>query len=233
MTVSTFVAHSLPLVLLAALSPVLFLNASRVVESAGAKAGAYFAAGAACCLLALGIPAMGLMGATTSQKITAELTSRGVDLVLAVVLIGYGIQQLVQSRRPRTSSRTSSSKTSSSKISGAGQDAALPKDGRGLFAAGLLGMITNFTTLPLFLSVAQRLGGVSIDWALRSLLLLVVIAVVVTPTWLPILLHAVAPAKSGLSPQLRARIQRATQQISIGACFLGGVVIIWHVIAAR
>lgn len=223
MTVATFVAHSLPLVLLAAVSPVLFLNASRVVESAGAKAGAYFAAGAACCLLALGVPAMGLMGAATSQKITAELTSRGVDLVLAVVLIGYGVQQLVQSRRPHATSKSPS----------AGQDSALPKDGRGLFAAGLLGMITNFTTLPLFLSVAQRLGAVSIDWALRSLLLLVVIAVVVTPAWLPLLLHAIAPAKSGLSPQLRARIQRATQQISIGACFLGGVVIIWHVFAAR
>ncbi|BAK34170.1 hypothetical protein MLP_11560 [Microlunatus phosphovorus NM-1] len=223
MTLSAFVAHSLPLVLLAAVSPVLFLNASRVVESAGAKAGAFFAAGAACCLLALGVPAMGLMGAATSQKITAELTSRGVDLVLAAVLIGYGVQQLVKSRRPHSPSKTS----------GASQDAALPKDGRGLFAAGLLGMITNFTTLPLFLSVAQRLGAVSIDWALRSLLLIVVIAIVVTPTWLPMLLHAIAPAKSGLSPQLRARIQRATQQISIGACFLGGAVIIWHVFTAR
>ncbi len=223
MTLSAFVAHSLPLVLLAAVSPVLFLNASRVVESAGAKAGAFFAAGAACCLLALGVPAMGLMGAATSQKITAELTSRGVDLVLAAVLIGYGVQQLVKSRRPHSPSKTS----------GAGQDAALPKDGRGLFAAGLLGMITNFTTLPLFLSVAQRLGAVSIDWALRSLLLIVVIAIVVTPTWLPMLLHAITPAKSGLSPQLRARIQRATQQISIGACFLGGAVIIWHVFTAR
>lgn len=249
MTVSTFLAHSLPLVLLAALSPVLFLNASRIVESAGGKAGAFFAAGAAGCLLALGIPAMGLMGAATSQKITADLTSRGVDVVLALVLIAYGAQQLVKSRRPHSASTNSASKdsastspgsgsasseskSSESKTSSAGQDSALPKDGRGLFAAGLLGMITNFTTLPLFLSVAQRLGAVSIDWALRSLLLIVVIAIVVTPTWLPIVLHAVAPAKSGLSPQLRAKIQRATQQISIGACFLGGVVIIWHVFAA-
>ena len=223
MTLSTFLVHSLPLVFLAAVSPVLFLNASRVVESAGTKAGAYFAAGAACCLVALGVPAMGLMGAATSQKITAELTSRGVDLVLAVVLIGYGVMQLVQSRRPRTPSKSPNG----------GQDAALPKDGRGLFAAGLLGMITNFTTLPLFLSVAQRLGAVSIDWALRGLLLLVVIALVVTPTWLPMLLHAITPAKSGLSPQLRARIQHATQWISIGACFLGGVAIVWHVLTAR
>ena len=223
MTVSTFLAHSLPLVLLAAISPILFLNASRVVESAGSKAGTYFAAGAACCLLGFGVPAMGLMGAATSEKIAADLTSRGVDLVLALVLIAYGTQQVVQSRKAHPAEKTS----------GAGQDAALPKDGRGLFAAGLLGMITNFTTLPLFLSVAQRIGAVSIDWVARSLLLLVVIALVVTPTWLPILLHAISPAKAGLSPKLRTKIQRATQQISIGACFLGGVVIIWHVFAAN
>lgn len=223
MTVTTFIAHSFLLVLLAAVSPVLFLNASRVVESAGPKAGGYFAAGAAFCLLALGVPAMGLMGAATSQEITTDLTSRGVDLVLALVLIAYGIRQLVWSRRSPVSSDGS----------GTHQDAALPRNGRGLFAAGLLGMITNFTTLPLFLSVAQRIGAVSIGWPGRGLLLLVVILVVVTPTWLPIVVHAVAPARSGLSPRLRRRIQQATQQISIGACFLGGVLIIWHVVAAR
>jgi hypothetical protein len=35
--VAAFLAHSLPLVLIAAVSPVLFLNASRVVEAAGMK----------------------------------------------------------------------------------------------------------------------------------------------------------------------------------------------------
>ena len=37
MTVAAFLAHSMPLVLIAAVSPVLFLNASRVVEAAGMK----------------------------------------------------------------------------------------------------------------------------------------------------------------------------------------------------
>lgn len=220
MTLATFLAHSLPLVLIAAVSPVLFLNASRVVEAAGISAGLFFAGGAVLCLVALGIPTMGLMGAATSQRLAADLASRGVDLTLALVLIAYGAWQVARSRRDRTAAGASRET----------KDDALPTGGRALFAAGLLGMLTNFTTLPLYLSVAQRIGTVAAPWWARPLLLVLVIVVVATPVWLPVGLRAVAPAHSGLRPETRRRIQTATQRISIAACFLGGAVIIWHVL---
>ena len=157
MTVATFLAHSLPLVLIAAVSPVLFLNASRVVQAAGISAGLCFAGGAVLCLIALGIPTMGLMGAATSQLIAADLASRGVDLALALVLIAYGAWQVVRSRRDRTAAGASSGN----------RDDALPTGARALFAAGLLGMLTNFTTLPIYLSVAQRIGTVATPWWAR------------------------------------------------------------------
>jgi hypothetical protein len=91
-------------------------------------------------------------------------------------------------------------------------------------------MITNFTTLPLYLSVAQRIGTVTAPWWTRALLLILVIVVVATPVWFPVGLRAVAPKHSGIRPETRRRIQTATQRISIGACFLGGAVIIWHVL---
>jgi threonine/homoserine/homoserine lactone efflux protein len=219
-SVATFLAHSLPLVLIAALSPVLFLNASRVVEAAGLSAGLCFAGGAVLCLVAFGIPTMGLMGAATSQLVATGLASRGVDLILALLLIGYGAWQLLRSRRHRTSSDALREK----------QDDALPAGGRALFAAGLLGMLTNFTSLPLYLSVAQRIGTVAAPWWTRSLLLAMVVVVVAAPVWLPIALRAVAPKHSRLRPETRRRIQTATQRISIGACFVGGAVIIWHVL---
>jgi threonine/homoserine/homoserine lactone efflux protein len=219
-TVATFLAHSLPLVLLAALSPVLFLNASRVVEAAGISAGLCFAGGAVLCLIAFGIPTMGLMGAATSQLVATGLASRGVDLILALLLIGYGTWQLVRSRRHRTAPSSSRGN----------KDDALPVGGRALFAAGLLGMLTNFTTLPLYLSVAQRIGTVAAPWWTRALLLVMVIVIVAAPAWLPVALRAVAPKHSRLTPETRRRIQTATQRISIGACFLGGAVIIWHVL---
>ena len=157
MTVATFLAHSLPLVLIAAVSPVLFLNASRVVEAAGIAAGLYFGGGAVLCLIALGVPTLGLMGATTSQLVAADLASRSVDLALALVLIAYGAWQVVRSHRHRSAAGDSSET----------KDHALPTGGRALFAAGLLGMITNFTTLPLYLSVAQRIGTVTVPWWAR------------------------------------------------------------------
>jgi hypothetical protein len=219
-TVEAFLVHSLPLVLIAAVSPVLFLNASRVVEAAGISAGLYFAGGAVLCLVGLGIPTMGLMGAATSQRVAADLASRGVDLALALVLIAYGAWQVVRSRR----NRTGAGATSGTK------DDALPTGGHALFAAGLLGMITNFTSLPLYLSVAQRIGTVTAPWWTRALLLILVIVVVATPVWFPVGLRAVAPKHSGIRPETRRRIQTATQRISIGACFLGGAVITWHVL---
>jgi hypothetical protein len=218
-TLTTFLAHSLPLVLIAAVSPVLFLNASRVVGAAGIAAGLFFASGAVLCLLAFGIPAMGLMGAATSQRVAADLASRSVDLTLAVVLIAYGAWQVARSRRHSTATDASRGN----------KDAALPTGGRALFAAGLLGMLTNFTSLPLYLSVAQRIGTVTAPWWTRALLLVLVIVIVAAPVWLPVGLRAVAPAHSGLRPETRRRIQTTTQWVSIGACFLGGAVIIWHV----
>jgi hypothetical protein len=219
-TVATFLAHSLPLVLIAAVSPVLFLNASRVVQAAGIAAGLCFGGGAVLCLVALGIPTMGLMGAATSQQVAADLASRRVDLALALVLIAYGAWQVIRSHRHRSAAGDSSGT----------KDHALPTGGRALFAAGLLGMITNFTTLPLYLSVAQRIGTVTVPWWAKALLLAMVVMVVATPVWLPVGLRAVVPAHSGLRPETRRKIQTATQRISIGACFLGGAVIIWHVL---
>jgi Sap, sulfolipid-1-addressing protein len=219
-TVAALLAHSLPLVLIAAVSPVLFLNASRVVEAAGISAGLLFAGGAVLCLVALGIPTMGLMGATTSQRVAADLASRGVDLALALVLIAYGAWQVVRSRRNRTAAGASRGT----------KDDALPTGARALFAAGLLGMLTNFTSLPLYLSVAQRIGTVAAPWWSRALLLVMVVVVVAAPVWLPVGLRAVAPEHSRLKPETRRRIQTAAQRISIGACFVGGALIIWHVL---
>jgi hypothetical protein len=219
-TLAAFLAHSLPLVLIAAVSPVLFLNASRVVEAAGISAGLFFAGGAVLCLVAFGIPTMGLMGAATSQRLATDLASRGVDLTLALVLIAYGAWQLMRSLRHRTATDKSHRN----------KDDALPTGGRALFAAGLLGMLTNFTTLPLYLSVAQRVGTVAVPWWGRALLLALVIIVVATPVWLPLGLKAVAPKHSGIRPATRGKIQKATQWVSIGACFVGGAVIIWHVL---
>jgi hypothetical protein len=71
---------------------------------------------------------------------------------------------------------------------------------------------------------------VAASWWLRALLLVLVIVVVAVPVWLPVGIRAVAPEHSGIRPETRRKIQTATQRISIAACFVGGAVIIWHVL---
>jgi hypothetical protein len=170
--VAAFLAHSLPLVLIAAVSPVLFLNASRVVEAAGIFARLLFAGGAVLCLVALGIPTMGLMGAATSLLIAADLTSRGVELALALVLIAYGAWQVVRRRRNRTAAGASPGT----------KDDALPTGSR---------------------AVRRRVAGNA---------------------------HKLHESAALSERRPTHRHCRRPWWISIGACFVGGALIIWHVL---
>jgi hypothetical protein len=61
-------------------------------------------------------------------------------------------------------------------------------------------------------------------------LLLVLVVVVAAPVWLPVGLKVVAPKHSGLRPEARGKIPKATQRISIGARFVGGAMTIWHIL---
>ena len=62
-----------PIVVIAAVSPVVFFAASRVVEAAGISAGFALRAGQSLCLVALSVPTMPLMAVAALQPIAAEL----------------------------------------------------------------------------------------------------------------------------------------------------------------
>ncbi|GAB3300013.1 hypothetical protein EK0264_18495 [Epidermidibacterium keratini] len=213
--VADFFGHLLPLALIGAVSPVMLLNAFRVTGSGGARAGARFAAGAALVLVVIGVAAMGIMGAAASQELTRALASRVVDVVLALLVIGYGIWQLRDRRQAEHTAREA-------------QTPATTKGGG--FGAGVIGMLTNFTTLPLFLSAAQHLGAQSEPFALKLPILAVLIVVVATPSWLP---FALSVLKRGRTVRIKAsterKVQSVTGAVSIGACLIGGALILVHV----
>ena len=206
--------HSVPLLALATLSPVMFLNASRITSVRGAAAGLQFAAGAAGVLLAIGV-AGGLLGAAAAPVVERELASRSVDLALGVVLIGYGLLQL----RRQLSAPSGAADTGG---------ASVPAAGKGCVVNGLLGMATNVTSLPLFLSVAQRLGTSAEPLVVRVLLLLVAVVIVALPAWAPVALARALPSRHDLSPSTEARVQQLTGWVSVGACLLGGALILWR-----
>jgi hypothetical protein len=212
------IADCAPLLALAALSPVMFLNASRITSVRGTSGGLQFAAGGAGVLLVIGM-AGALLGATAAQVVERELASRSVDVVLAVVLIGYGLRQLGRQLSEPPGAH------------GAGT-LSVPEAGGPCVVNGVLGMATNITSLPLFLSVAQRLGTSGEPLVLRVLLLLASVLVVALPAWTPVALAAVLPSRHDLAPATRARVQQVTGWVSVGACLLGGVLILWRVLAA-
>jgi hypothetical protein len=76
------VRHSMPgVVLIAAVSLVVFFNASRVVEAVGIAAGLCLPTGESLCLVAVGVPTMGLMCAAAiragRRRADAHLALRG------------------------------------------------------------------------------------------------------------------------------------------------------------
>lgn len=204
----------LPLTILAAVSPVIFLNASTVATNDGERGAMQFLAGNALVLAVLGGASMGLLGAAAADDAARALASRWVDAALALVLIGYAVKLIRTPPKPPPTT---------------GQ-AVVPS--RGIFAWGVIGMLTNYTTLPLYLSVAQRLGASPLPAVVNVVYLLVATALVLTPAWLPALLFRVAPDLVVVSPRWEGRIARGTRTASIVACFIGATFLLWHASAA-
>lgn len=205
-----------PLTVLAAISPVIFLNASTVATNNGFGGALRFALGNLLVLTVLGTASMGLLGASAAGLAARELASRDVDLVLAVLLLGYGAYQARQARSAPHPSTV------------AELPAGEPVPTRGQFPFGILGMATNFTTLPLYVSVAQRLGAADQPLVVRVALLAAVTGVVLTPAWLPLALLRLAPAAVRVSPHRRAWVAAGTRLASVVACLVGGAFLIWH-----
>lgn len=199
-----------PVAFVACISPVVFLNASTVFTQAGRAGALRFLAGNAVVVAALGVASMGLLGAAAESDAQREIASRTVDRFLGLILLCYGAYLMV--RWWQKGAEPSATKSAD----------------RGEFGWGVLGMATNFTTLPLVMSIGQRLGTGSTPLLARALLLVITLGIVLAPAWLPMVLATVSPGHSQLRPQTRARVERATSLISAIACLVGSLVLIFH-----
>lgn len=206
----------LPLTVLAAISPIVFLNASTVTANRGLRGGARFLTGNVLALGTLGCATMGLLGGSAADVAARELQSRRVDGVLGVVLLVYALWML---RRHVDDARSSEEEDGD----------ALPK--RGILTWGIIGMLTNFTTLPLYVSVAQRIGSSDQSLVVRLLTFVATSGIVLTPAWLPLVLARFAPDHATVGPQGKARVAAGTRVASIVACLVGATFLLWHAFA--
>lgn len=193
------------LCLVAAVSPVIFLNGSGIVARSGIRGGLQFVAGNLLVLFALGLASMGLLGSAAATVAEREIASRTVDRFLGAALLAYGIFLLVEHIRHRDK-----------------PPATTPRD-QGEFPFGMLSMATNFTTLPIFLSIGQRIGATHHGLFLKWVLVLGAAIIVAAPAWIPVAVARFGRHRGGLSAATHKRITDATQLISIGACLVGAV----------
>ncbi|MDA8437746.1 MAG: hypothetical protein M0Z51_02650 [Propionibacterium sp.] len=216
-SVTELITTITPFVLLAAISPIVFLNASTAVSTRGQRGGWQFAAGNLIVLVLLGSASVGALGTAATGFADREIASKTVDRFLGLGLIGYGIYlgwaHYVAHYRPAPGFDQTAS----------GSSAAVG----GMVGWGAIGMLTNFTTLPLFVSVSQHIGAAGIGWTSRIVILTVAVACVATPSWLPVVIARFAPARADVSASARASIARWTSAASIIACLVGGGFLLW------
>lgn len=209
---SSLLLFVLPVSLLAAVSPIVFLNASTVLTNFGQRGARQFLGGNALVLSFIGLVTLGVLGEGIAALAEDELASRIVEVILGALLFGYGVvlwRSYLRSRAPESPE----------------QDQLHHARRHGLFAFGMLGMATNYTTLPLYVAAGQRIGVAPIGLVWRVLLLALVTVIVLAPAWLPMMAVRVSPGGGRLSPKTRSRIASGTRLATIIACFVGGTLL--------
>lgn len=207
----------LPLTLLAMISPVMFLNASTVAANRGPADRWRFVAGNGAVLVVLGVLAMGLLGAALEQA-TEELFSRRVEAVLGVVMMFFSgalLRGLLADRDRQKAGEPAPVVTEPS----------LP---RSLVGWGALSMITNLTTVALYLAMAQRIGASTLPLVVRIGLLAVVTALVLVPAWGPAVAANRVPAQRRMSERTLRRVSWWMRVGSFAASLAGALLLLWR-----
>ena len=214
MSFAELLAWILPLTLLASLSPLMLVQSATIELEHGPQGVLQYLAGNVVVMAALGTATMGLLGVAASDWVSRELASKRVDAVLAGLLLVFGLRLLVLTVREHRQSAAANSGS-----------VAIPS--KGLFTFGLLGAATDLSGLPIYISIAQRIGVTAISWPERAFTLLVVTTIVLCPAWLPLAL----PRARGL----QTIVTRIGRQLSVGTrwatmigCFLGAGLLALH-----
>ncbi|WP_101650197.1 hypothetical protein [Brevibacterium ihuae] len=222
-----------PLMLIAAVSPVVFITATTIATSMSPRAGRRFVLGCAAVLAAIGTVSAGILGASLTALIEREILSGVFQVTVGAVLVLYGIylarQYGAEQARRRASVHTGSSAARSPATEAF--EAVGEVRSRGTLVWGAATMATNYTTLPLYVAVTQDIGSAPVEVWWKIPMLLVVIGVVAAPAWLPLVLTRTAPE---LLARLQARFSsRAPRRwplaplLPIIACLAGGGWLLW------
>lgn len=229
MSYGELLAWIVPLTLLSTLSPMMLVQAAAIRQQHGVRGNLLFLAGIAIVFAVLGVASMGLLGASAENWAEQELASKRVDAVLATLLAGYGSYLVITSLRARRLRGSGLADDGRPGGPAAGHDASptvsIPKSG--LFVFGLLTTATDLTGLPMYISIAQRIGVTAIGWPLKVGTLLTCTAVILSPAWLPMALHHGSGYQHLIDRISRPLAALAHWAALIGS-FAGAAALYWH-----
>lgn len=215
MTLGELLLSILPLVLIAPISPALFVQSSTIVMEQGPKAIGQFLAGNIVVLLVLGPASIGLLGVSVTDWADRELRSDRVGIVLALLLVAYGTYVLVNMIRHRHGF-----------VAKLGPRHALPD--HGLFAYGALNAATDFTGLPIYIAINQQIGIAQVDFNVKTLLFVVASAFFLMPIWLPWALYRRMSNFKGVVDKISRQLSAITQWSTLIGCFGGALILFWN-----
>jgi hypothetical protein len=180
-TVPEVLAQVMPLALGAAISPVILLVQMATLTTGQQRMARAWAvaAGTAVALVGWGVAGWALVNRLPTPRSGPDAAAAAVDLALALVLVALGLRSLTQRHDPPPAPR-----------SGSEHSARLAAS----FAIGLVAMATNVTTVVLFLPAVRDVARSQLSVADSALVLVVVLAVVTVPAWLPVLAVALGGA---------------------------------------
>ena len=200
----------IPLGLAGAVSPVMVTEQTVLLAGPdGGRAGVRYAAGVILTTFAI-VVAMVLFGRAISLPTEPHLDAT-LDLVLGLVLVNVAVLVLVSGRR-RSPSRAMRLGASS------------PRAARGAFAFGAFSMATNVTTLALIAPAAKEISRADGEVAAQAVLVLVLVALVSMPAWVPPVLTRVAPGptRRGLDA-VREAIARRGREVTVALLSAAGL----------
>ena len=201
-------AKVLPLAIGAAISPTILIVVLVVL---GGRAhprarGAVYSAGAILVLLVLAALSITLLRHSVTHRGGGDPVYGWIDVGFGVLLLGIAIRQLLVPAKPKQAP--------------AGSGDGHAHLGR-YFGLGVAMMLTNFSTLVLFIPAMKDVAVARVGIGAKSLTVAIAIAVASCLAWAPVLLDSVAPRLAGriLDP-MNAFMTRNQRVLSIVVCFV-------------
>jgi len=213
-SVGELIAKVLPLAIGAAISPTILIVVLLVLGSPSHARirGVAYCAGAITVLLVLAVVSLTVLQRRVTGHHAADPIYGWIDIGFGVLMALIGVRSLLTAPRPQ-----------SAPTGGADQPAHVGR----FYAIGLVMMLTNFSTLVLFVPAMKDVAVASVGTGAKAVTVVLVLAVASVLAWAPVLLDVVAPKAAGrFLNSLNAFMTRHQQSVTVTVCFVFSVVLI-------